>query len=166
MKCTNCGKNNAMYHYRFEMNGEAQEAHLCADCAAKLRPEREFAVRTHELFGDMFSDSFFGGSLFDERPTRGLPGGFFGHGPLDGFPGGVFMSPFALLGMPRIEISFPQAPSGNAEQSVSAGRSGVDPELSKRREINALREQMRAAAEAEDYEQAAKLRDKLRDMEK
>ena len=35
MKCTNCGKNNASYHYRYNINGTVTEAHLCPECAAK-----------------------------------------------------------------------------------------------------------------------------------
>ena len=41
----------------------------------------------------------------------------------------------------------------------------ADPEIVKRREINAIRHQMKMAAEAEDFEKAAELRDKIRGME-
>ena len=41
----------------------------------------------------------------------------------------------------------------------------VDPEIAKRREINALRHQMKMAARAEDFEKAAELRDKIRSLE-
>lgn len=166
MKCTNCGKNNAMYHYHFEMNGETQEAHLCEECANKLQPEREFASRTQEMFGDMFPGGLLGGSLFDRQPKRGLLDGFFGRDPFEGFFGGSLMSPFAMLGMPRIEITFPEAESRTAERTESRETGGVDPELARRRRLNALREQMRAAAQAEDYEKAAQLRDQLKALEK
>jgi len=36
MKCENCGKNYAVIHYRGIVNGRAQEAHLCVNCAAAL----------------------------------------------------------------------------------------------------------------------------------
>ena len=163
MKCTNCGKNNAVNHYRYEVNGKVTEAHLCADCARELQPEREFAAKSREMFGDMFSDGFFGGSLFDRRPMGGLLESFFGRDPFEGFFGGSF-SPFAMLGVPRIEISFPEVerPEGNGETGDNAN---VDQELSKRREINELRERMKSAAESEDYETAAKLRDELKKLE-
>ena len=155
MKCTNCGKNNAVSHYRYEINGKVTEAHLCEECARQLQPEREFAAMSRELFGDM-------GSFFDAPLTGGgLLRSFFGRDPFEGFFGG----PLSLFGAPRIEISFPGAPEGAAKPE-SAAQPLVDPELSKRREINALREEMRAAAESEDYEKAARLRDKLRAMEK
>ena len=166
MKCTNCGKNNAMYHYRFEVNGQAGEAHLCAECAEKLQPQREFASRTRDMFGDIFSGGFLGGSLFGGRPAGGLLDGFFGWDPLEDFFGGALLSPFAAARMPRIEISFPETGTGAAEKTGTAEKAGVDPELARKRELNALREQMKAAAEAEDYEKAAELRDKLKAMEK
>lgn len=155
MKCTNCGKNNAVVHYRYEVNGEATEAHLCADCARKLQPERELAAMSREMFGGMLDGDFFTSPF----AGGGLLRSFFGRDPFEGF------LPLSLFGAPRIEISFPEA-SGAEAATGTAGSTGVDPELSKRREINALREQMRAAAESEDYERAAQLRDKLREMEK
>ena len=43
---------------------------------------------------------------------------------------------------------------------------GLDPELSKRREINALREELSTAVKEENFEKAIELRDKLRELEK
>lgn len=160
MKCTNCGKNNAVNHYRYEVNGKVTEAHLCADCARELQPEREFAARSREMFGDMFSDSFFGESLFDRRPMGGLLESFFGRDPFESF-----LSPFTMLGAPRIEIRFPEAEKNAADGVKEDTNAQVDPELSKKRRINALREQMKKAAEEENYEEAAKLRDELRKAE-
>ena len=141
MKCTNCGKNNAVYHYHFNLNGETQEAHLCAECAGKLAPEREFAAKSREMFGDMFdgfdSDLFGGGNMLKS---------FFGGDPFGDLFGG--WSPFALLGAPRIEISFPET-----------GRSRT-------RQVNELRAKLENAVKNEEYEQAAKLRDRLRALEK
>ena len=145
------------------MNGKVTEAHLCPECAAKLQPEKEFAAKRQELFGDFFRDDFFGG--------KGLLDGFFNRDPFEAFFGGSLFgrSPFAALGAPMIEIRFPDAGKAapEPEQKPESGeRPQIDPELSKKREMNALREQMRAAAENEDYERAAELRDKLRAMEK
>ena len=49
MKCTNCGKNNAVYHYCVQINGQTREAHLCPERAGKLQPEREFASESRSL---------------------------------------------------------------------------------------------------------------------
>lgn len=138
MKCTNCGKNNANCHYRYNINGKVTEAHLCADCAAKMGEDTSF-FDTDRLFSSFFEpfdrmfDSFF-------RPMSFVPA--FAIGP-----------------------AREAAEAAQAEPAAPA-HAQTDPELSRRREINALREQMLAAAEAEDYERAAELRDKIRDMEK
>lgn len=171
MKCTNCGKNNAVCHYHFNLNGNEQEAHLCAECAGKLAPEREFAAKTREAFGDFFDGGLFGGDLFGRRSLGGnLLSGFFGEDPFEGFFGSRMWSPFAMLGMPKIEISFPEAGSGEAApaaaQETGKQEAGVDPELSKKRQINQLRAQMKAAAKNEEYEKAAQLRDQLKALEK
>ena len=163
MKCTNCGNNNASYHYRYNLNGEVTEAHLCPECAAKLEPEKEFAAKRQELFGDFFRDDFFGGSR--------LLNSFFGRDPFEEFFGGSLFgrNPFTMLGAPMIEIRFPDAGKAAPEakpEPESGEKPQLDPELAKKREMNALREAMRAAAEDEDYERAAELRDKLRAMEK
>ena len=36
MKCENCGRNDATFYYRANVNGRVSEAHLCAECAAQL----------------------------------------------------------------------------------------------------------------------------------
>ncbi len=57
MLCQNCGKNEATTHIKRVVNGETAESHLCVSCAEHLG------------YGDMFSgfgfnlDGFFGGLL-------------------------------------------------------------------------------------------------------
>ena len=166
MKCTNCGKNNASYHYKYNINGNVTEAHLCPDCAAKLAPEKEFAARTNSMFRDFFNDSFFGDSFLDD--------GFFGNSMFGQSPMRSMFAPIMTFGipamlMPGMEIRYTHP---GQVQETGSGEIGsdnnvkVDPELSRKREINALRHQMKAAAKAEDYEKAAELRDKLRELEK
>jgi len=41
----------------------------------------------------------------------------------------------------------------------------IDTEMKKRRELNAMREQMRIAAENDDFEKAVELRDRLKELE-
>jgi hypothetical protein len=96
------------------------------------------------MFDNVFSDSFFGRSFSPFR-SFGMP----------------------TLSMPRIAIAFPSVETKTEENTEKGVKSNpeVDPVLSKKREINALRQEMKAAAEAEDYEKAAELRDKLRTME-
>ncbi len=127
MKCTNCGNNNASYHYSFNLNGQRTEHHLCPECAARLQPDRAFAADARELMGD------FGGFF----PTMGR----------------------------LVPSFFPVFVTGAPERTAEPERTSVDPELAAQREKNALREQMKAAAQAEDYEKAAQLRDQLKALE-
>ena len=56
-------------------------------------------------------------------------------------------------------------PETSAQSNSATEKNGIDSEMSARREINALREQMRSAAAADDFEKAMLLRDRIRDME-
>ncbi len=159
MKCTNCGENNACYHYKYNINGKITEAHLCADCAAKMEGNGELA-KLNDAFKDF--DQMFSGfdSMFDSLMNRPLFGSF-----------GSFPS-FSMPVLTFPHLAAPETTEREASQAApktsgtGAKESTLDPELSKKREINALREEMRAAAESEDYEKAAKLRDQIKELEK
>ena len=155
MKCTNCGKNIASCHYKYNVNGNVTEAHLCPECAAKLDGRSEIG-RLGSFFDDFFSgfdsmlDPFFGRGSFS--PLNALRSFAFPAIPV----------PVMVMGIP----ADPSVEKADApEKDAPKDEVKADPELSRRRQINALREQMRAAADAEDYENAAKLRDELRKLE-
>ena len=143
MKCTNCGNNEANYHYRYNVNGKITEAHLCPDCAAKMEGkigDVDFND-AFRRFDNMFEDMWRPMSLFN------MPSLFdFGFG-----------AP-ALIGARKEEKS--------AEASPEAAGSAADTELSRRREINALRAELNEAVKAENFEKAIELRDKLRELDK
>ena len=73
MKCEHCGKNEATFYYKSNINGVVKEVHLCADCAAELG----YAERLHSSFQPMrlFSDPFeplfgaLGAHLLTEFPS-------------------------------------------------------------------------------------------------
>ena len=138
MKCTNCGNNNACYHYRYSLNGRVTEAHLCPECAAK-------AEGVPEGFKEFDENSIFGNF---ERMLDNMFDGFFTR------PLVPFSAPYLL----------PQENEGVA-QTRDEAKKGPDQELSRRRRINALRNAMREAAEREDYEKAAELRNQLKELE-
>lgn len=141
MKCTNCGKNIASYHYKYNINGKVTEAHLCTECAAELGEDQSFFG-----LGRFFSASFDPlDRLFDSffRPFTFAPA----------YAAGIAADEEEEI---RQTEPAPQTPSGSA----------VDPELNRRREINALKIEMLTAAQNEEYERAAELRDRLRELEK
>ncbi|MGX8699323.1 MAG: UvrB/UvrC motif-containing protein [bacterium] len=144
MKCTICGKNNASYHYRTNINGRITEAHLCPECAGKAEniPEEVRNWDDDRLFGsfDRMFDDFF------RRPFGSLSG---------------FM-PSLLLAGPSVETS---AEPRQQPQVVESTPAPADDGLARRRQVNALRNQMHEAAAREDYEEAARLRDELKKLE-
>ena len=36
MKCDRCGKNDATFYYKSNINGRVTETHLCQDCARQM----------------------------------------------------------------------------------------------------------------------------------
>lgn len=137
MKCEHCGMNEATFYCRSNINGKVTEVHLCPDCAEKLGyTERlERQLRPASLFGDDFFTRPF--SLFE---------------PLFGGLGSRMLTEF-----PSPVEEKPQEPEGllNAEEQQ---------EMQKTRERNALETQLKAAVEREDFEEAIRLRDALKEM--
>ncbi len=148
MKCENCGKREANVYYSYTINGKHTEKHLCDECAAKLGINVDLFDSGEDMFGGLF-ESFFG--------RRALS-------PFGGFGWSGFGMPTML--MPRIEISLDGARGAVEEKAEKKAESEADPELSKRRELNMLREQMKKAVEAEEFEKAAELRDKIKELDK
>ena len=144
MRCSKCGNNEAVFFYSTDINGEKSKGCLCAGCAREegmMGPDMGFGS-----FGGMLSDFF--------APERSLLRSFGSFGA----PLRSIMAPSMV--MPAVNAGC--APCGEAESRIPAD-AGAD--IKRRRELGALREQLNAAVQAEDYEKAAELRDKLRAME-
>ena len=70
MKCQNCGKNEATFYYKSNINGRVMESHLCPQCAQKLGLMQNMR---QPLMDSLWDDDFFA------RPFRMLEpllGGF------------------------------------------------------------------------------------------
>ena len=68
MKCDRCGKNEATFHYKTNINGRVTEAHLCPDCARAMGYAGSMSGRMSSWFDDDWFDRpfrmlepFFGG---------------------------------------------------------------------------------------------------------
>jgi len=176
MKCSRCGNNNTTFHYRSNINGQITEMHLCAECAQKagITPEKIFgnSVFGNEFFGNgMFGNSLFGGSLFGNSVFGNGFGSMF-----DTMFSNLYRDFFAPMTrgffsdfggfMPAIGPSMFEMFVGNGEEAEKQKVAAApDAELNRRRELNALREQLNNAIKAEEYEKAAELRDKIRELE-
>lgn len=140
MKCDRCGKNDATFYYKSNINGRVTETHLCQDCARQMGYAEPMASR----MGGWFDDDWFA------RPFS------------------LFEPLFGGLGS-RMLTEFPQ-PVNVLEQAQTADEKADDGLLPKEeaaglaleRKRNALRTQLHNAVEEERYEDAAKLRDELK----
>ena len=150
MKCEKCG-NTATYHYVSRVNGKKTEMHLCSECASKLEEKENVFAGAERMMNRMMKAPLFGAfDSFFADPFR-----------LPSF-GSFFADPFA-----EWERFLPgEAAEPETREEKKQENAGTDPELSRQREINMLREQMKKAVEKEEFEKAAELRDKLRAMEK
>ena len=137
MKCQHCGKNEATIYYKSTVNGRTTEAHVCPACARELGYDRAL----HDL----------------ERRSRRM-----------------FRDPFSLLSDPffdgfasRLLTEFP-APGNTLEEAKAEQKDeGILSEAERRtfdlqRQRNALQHQLHDAIAAENYEEAARLRDVIR----
>ena len=147
MKCDRCGRNESTFYYKSNINGKVTQVHLCPQCAEELGYTDSFrsAGMTGGLFGDFFSRPF--GML------EPLLGGF-GSRLLTEFP-----EPVDVLGQAR-----ETAPS--QEEGGDLLPKDQQDALTKQRKRNALQTQLNLAVEEERFEEAAKLRDELKALEK
>ena len=142
MKCDRCGKNEATFYYKSNINGRVTETHLCPDCARAMGYAGSMSGRMSSWFNDDWFD----------RPFRMLEPFFGGFGS-------------------RMLTEFPQ-PVNVLEQAQTADEKADDGLLPKEeaaglaleRKRNALQAQLHNAVEEERYEDAARLRDELKSL--
>ena len=78
MLCEKCGKNEATFYYKENINGTEKAYHLCADCAKKLEESGEIRSFDGNFFDSMnkiFSGDNLFGSLFAPIGQRHEAGG-------------------------------------------------------------------------------------------
>ena len=143
MKCQNCGKNEATFYYKSNINGRVMESHLCPECARQLGLVQDMRRPMMSSFWD--DDDFF------TRPFRMLEPllGGFGSRLLTEFPEPVDVTRQA-------QQAVAEAPEDALVDKAEQER------FSLQRQRNALQTQLRHAVETEDFESAAKLRDQLK----
>ena len=148
MKCEKCGK-EASFYYSSTVNGQHEEHCYCADCAKDAGFENAFTFEPMRMFDDMFEGFF--GDFF--APARMLSS-------FDSF-GSPFRAMLRAPGTATAPRRLSQ-PMSEAETKVPED-AGAD--VKARREIEALRQQLHDAVEAEDFEKAIELRDQIKKLE-
>lgn len=147
MKCEKCGK-EATFHYQSIINNVKTENHLCAECAESDGMSDVFTQTAKSMMDGLWGNPFGMQNAFSPFVS-----------------GGMFIPTMAW---PMLNVFMP-----NPETSTKALDQNTDniPEdagetFRAKREISALRHQMEQAVKAEEFEKAAELRDKIREMER
>lgn len=73
MKCTHCNINEANTHIKRVINGQKEEMYLCEECAKELGVMDEFKIEPFSI-DSMFGDSFFGNLLGTGSSLNSLVG--------------------------------------------------------------------------------------------
>ncbi len=159
MLCEKCKKNAATIFYQQIINGEKRENHICEECAVKMQNGVSF-------------DTIF----------KGFLDSFIGMGSAGYTAKSSFSCPTCKLSFDAFKqtgkVGCADCYNAFKEQLVpvlkniqgSIRHSGKLPkkagaELYVKRELENLKNQLKRAVEKEEYEEAAKLRDKIRNLE-
>jgi len=163
MLCEKCKKNAATIYFQQIINGEKREFHLCSECAAKMQGIIPFDTTFDNMFKGFLEGFMDMGNVgysqqkalvcpsckmtFDEFRETGRVG------CSDCY--NAFKKQFASV-LKNIHGSIRHL--GKIPKKAGS-------ELSAKREIENLRDELKRAVKNEEYEQAARLRDKIRSLE-
>lgn len=164
MKCQQCKVNPATTRIVYNINGNTTELNLCASCAAKNN-------YYSSLLGSFDFDNFFGNLFSHSVMTSAL--GLGGAERTCTQCGSTFsaITERGKLGCANCYTAFYDAllPSirrihGNAEYKgrlpVSAGA-----EIKRKKELASLKEELNKAVLLQEYERAAEIRDRIKELE-
>lgn len=161
MLCTNCKSREANFHYKQIINGKHTEQHLCTECARELG----YLSQSESMFdfGNILNDfiampSFVPdtgavracpacGTLFDEFKKTGLLG-------CD-----KCFDEFENV----IEATLAQIQPSTTHKGRLSG--AVGQKIQKDNELSEMKERLKRAVLDEKYEEAAVLRDKIKQLE-
>lgn len=155
MKCENCNSNEATVLYTEKINGRERRMNLCLACAKKLEVERGF-----------FASDFFGGDLLS-------PMFYHGAKKKDSLRCPLCASDFSAIersgkvGCPVCYTTFAeQLGSTLRKLHGTATHIGRKPQRLRGNddEIKTLEASLKAAIEKEEYETAADIRDKIKEI--
>lgn len=171
MMCERCGVRSATVHKVRVENGVKTERHLCEACARETGELAEFSSVGPGLFGSTFEELM---KSFFELPTlERLPAGH-PRARVTCPNCGLSWSDFRRLG----QLGCSQCYATFQEELIpvlkrlhgATEHTGKRPkergESARRRELARLREELQQAIEAEQYERAAELRDRIRVLER
>lgn len=176
MICKRCGKNNAEIYYKQTVNGHTDEYALCTECAEQLKKEGKININMP------FSFDNFGFGLSNE--------GMYGLKELFGFP---FDSKYSKLTEKKrctlCSSTFDELVANgkvgcakcyevfsdelkNSIERIHGKTEYAGKNIAKNKtnneandNLSSLRDELSAAIESQEFEKAAELRDKIREIE-
>lgn len=164
MICDDCKKNEAVISYAQLVNNELVEVHLCADCARKrMMGDFTFNSAVNDRVGNFLKELFkLTGSFQDEMSQKICPNC------------GTKFSEISEHGLgcekcyEHFEDELKSAFRYMSENTRHVGKipKSAGKEVFYNRDYNILKEKLARAIELEEYEEAAKLRDQMRDIKK
>ena len=161
MLCEICSKNEATVHYTEIINNEMTEMHLCEDCAR----EKGAMIKPHFPLADLLA------GLTDFKVPLTVEKGKAGKCPRCGLTYADFRK-IGRLGCSQCYYTFKDSLSSLLKRvHGSSEHVGKVPALAGReaevsRTLRELRERLQRAVQREEFEEAAGLRDQIREMEK
>lgn len=163
MLCTNCGNKEANFHYKYMNNDQVSEVHLCTECAKKLgylnENENPFNFNFGSLFGDFLSIPSF---MKTPQISASCPSckTTFDSIKNTGFVGcDKCYDTFA----DEIEAILGRIQPGTTHKGRLSGTDGK--KIEKENTLKKMKDDLKKAIIDENYEQAAVLRDKIKDFE-
>lgn len=163
MLCENCKKNTATTHIRQVINGHAREYLLCAECAQRLGLAtmiNPFAMSIGDMLGSMLGQTDTpAGTLPDERRCTGC-GATFSDIRSSGMAGcAECYTTFYDEFVPSLQRIHGQT----RHIGKVPGSAGTKYQVM--REIKSLQDELKEAVQAQDYERASVLRDRIRELQ-
>lgn len=158
MLCNECGKNNASVHVTKIYNGVKTEYHLCEECAKKQQSLFNTSFSMENLFNGMLNDAF--GTVHTSRSGCATCGMTFDEfRDLGKFGCTDCIATFKPRLMPVIKnIQGYDTHVGKIPRKAGG-------KLKIEKDLDMLKSQLKTYVEQEEYEKAAEIRDKIRDME-
>ena len=158
MLCNECGKNEAKVHLTHIINGKKTESHLCESCAKKNQSIFNANFSMENLFSSMLNNALSGTYL----PSKGCS------------TCGMTYEEFKNIG--KFGCSDCIETFKHKLIPVIKNIQGYDTHTGKipnracgdykaQKDLERLKEELKLMVEQEEYEHAAELRDKIRDIE-
>lgn len=163
MKCENCNQNEATFFYEENVNGVKKSMRLCAECAAKMQHVEQFQA-PFAGFGSSLLNGLFGHAGAATEPAKSCPGCKATFRDLQ--KSGKAFCPRCYETF-REELK-PSLRSLHGGSLTHVGRAPADrrAKKEKRDRLDTLKKELAEAIRTEQFEEAAKLRDQIRALEK